>query len=320
MRKSVVIFTLFALLAMFAMAQADVIVKQEAKSSAMGMMEMEIKTVEYVRADMSASEQTTLAKGGMAVMFGGADKEIKNVMVNRLDKGVMWDINIDEKSYFETRLDSYKEMIGGDDEDAYTDEDEIDEEDDYEWTVDIQTKDKPVDINGFSCKGYIATAKGVSKKDPNEKSELYFEYWYSNDVEGYDELKEYGENFAKITGVDLVESQKETGKVFSQYGDEFSKIFEKMGDADGYPIKTVVTVKGAGGDTPSMDEEEMDESKMPAGVMNMMKGMMGGKDKSEDGMATLFSVTNVVTSIEKKGVEDGKFEIPEGFEKESSRY
>jgi hypothetical protein len=294
-------------------AQADVIVKTKSSGKMMGMMEMEMTGTEYVRGDRSASEDITRMTGGMVAMFGGDEAtEVRDLQIYRLDLGLSWDIDLDNKSYKETPLEVYREIMEGQAEQG--DDDMLGEAEKYEWTVDIKTEDKPVNINGFSCKGIIASAKGVSKENPEEKTDLHFEYWYAEDVKGYDELNEYRKSFAEATGVDVVASQEGVGSMFAKFDEQFEQMFAKMHETEGYPIKTIINIKGSGGQMPGMGETQMDEESMPPEMMEMMKGLMGGEE-SEDGMTTVFSLTTIVESIEENPVEDSKFEIPEGFTK-----
>lgn len=313
MRKILLITLIAASLPISAGVQADVIIKMKSSGKMMGMMEMEITGTEYVRADRSANEDITKMTGGMVAMFGGDEgTEMRDIQVYRLDKGVSWDIDLDEQSYRETPLDVYKQVM--EEQAEQGDDDMMGEAEKYDWTINVETKDKPVDINGFKCKGIIATANGVSKENPEEKTDLYFEYWYAEDVKGYDELNEYRKAFAEATGVDVMAAQEGVGSMFAKFDEQFEEMFAKMEEAEGYPIKTIITIKGSGGQMEDTGDMPADDENMPPGMMEMMKGMMGGEE-SEDGMKTVFSLTTIVESIEEKSVDDSKFEIPEGFTK-----
>jgi len=298
-----------------AIAGADVVIKTKATVNTAGIMNADVAGTEYIRADRNATENTIKMTGGMMAMLGKMGP-MKTINIDRLDKGVIWELDSKKMTYSEKPLASLK--MDYDEAGQEGNDDMLGEADKYDWTIDVKTEDSPVDINGFKCKGMIATAKGVSKEDPTEKTDLVFEYWYAKDVDGYDELMEYRKNFGAATGLDIVQSQKNIGEVFARFGDEFKDMFAEMEKAEGYPIKTVITIKGSQKmvEEGEADDEEMDEKNMPSGMMNMMKGMMGGQEKSEDGMTTLMSVTSVVESIKKQPVDNSQFEIPEGYSKE----
>ena len=311
MRKVSFFLAAFLIISLAAIAGADVVIKMKSTVNTMGVMNADVEGVEYIRADRNAVESTIKMTGGMLAMLGDMGA-MKNINIDRLDKGVIWEINPKDMTYSEKPLASLKQEY--EDESKKGQDDMLGEAEKYEWTIEVKTEDTPVNISGFKCKGIIATAKGVSKENPTEKTDLLFEYWYAKDVDGYDELMEYRKNYASATGMDVIQSQKEIGQVFSRFGDEFKEMFAKMEQAEGYPIKTVINVKGSQKLTQEGEDEEIDEKNVPPGMMNMMKGMMGGQEKSADGMTTLLSVTSIVESIKEQPVADGQFEIPEGFE------
>jgi hypothetical protein len=314
-RKTNFYLVAILIIGLAAAAAADVVIKTKSTMNTMGFMSADVTGTEYVRADRNATESTTKMTGGMMAMMGGDKASIKTASINRLDKGLIWELNAKEMTYSEKPLASLKTDY--EEEGEQGQDDMLGEADKYDWTIDVKTEDTPVDISGFKCKGIIATAKGVSKEDPTEKTDLVFEYWYAKDVDGYSELKEYRKNFAAATGLDIVQSQKDAGEIFTRFGDEFKDMFARMEKAEGYPIKTVITVKGSKKMMMQGEADEgMDEKNMPAGMAEMMKGMMGGQEKSEDGMATLLSITSVVESIMKQPVDDSQYEIPEGYSKE----
>jgi hypothetical protein len=305
-------FLIIALaIAMISGAQADVVVKMKSSVNTMGLMNADIQSTEYVNPDMSAMENTVDIKGGMMAMLGDVPQQ-KTIEIDRLDKGIRWSVDLNDTSYTEQQLATLKENMP---EEEQGEEEIFGEAENYDWTVQVTTVDEPVDINGFKCKGITAIAKGVSKEDPKQKTDINLEYWYAKDIDGYDELMAYQKKYSEATGMDMVESQKEFGQMFGEFGDEFGDLLTKIDNAEGYPIKTVLVVKGSAQDMGDVRDEETQKGAQP-GMMEMFKGMMGqaAQPETEDGMATLFSVTNVVESIKKETVEKSIYEVPEGFE------
>jgi hypothetical protein len=302
-------------------AQADVVVKQKSSFSMAGLMDMDMTGTEYVKADRSTNETSTTVTGGMMAMFGGQGQAMQTIEITRLDKGVAWDVKVEDSLYTERPLASIKQDMMDEESAGTQDEEEAEKNvlgdpDQYDWTVKVTTTDKPVDINGFKCKGITTTADGVSKTDPKDKAQMIFEYWYSKDVDGYDELMNYRNAYAKATGVDMMEANENTAMFFDKYGDQFKEMQDKMKNAEGYPIKTTVIVKGT-----QPAEEAGDENDKQGGepdMQAMMKAMMGAKEqeKSADGMVTIMSITNTIESITKEPVDNSKFEVPAGFQPE----
>jgi hypothetical protein len=279
--------------------QADVVVKQKMNVQTGGFMNMEMDATEYFKGDKSYSGGTTKITGGMAAMMGeGTQTEF--AQITRLDKGVMWNLEPDKKTYSETNLISFQETMTGGETGAGKIAGDPSE---YEWTVDITTSDDEVDINSFKCKNVIGKANGVHKEDPENKMLLTYEYWYTKDAPGFDELMNYGENFSKVTGIDVRLGREATRGIFSEFGAQFDEMVDKMVEAGGYPIKTIIKVEGT--------ESAGEGGQMPPEMRAMMG--MTGKPEGEGGMMTVFSLTSEVQSIEKKSVNSSIFDIPEGY-------
>lgn len=311
MKRLNMLFSLALVLCFSLALQADVIIKHRSSvETGGGMMSMDVDGTEYIKIDKSYMGGKVTMKGGMAAMMSGmAPTEF--VQITRLDKGVMWELNAKSKSYTETNLKSMKEMVGktsgsgmGDDVD----------QSEYEWSVEVTASGSKTDINGFKCKNVKGIANGVHKEDPEDKVRLTYAYWYTDDTPGYDELVNHNKRFSEATGIDMLKTQQSAQKIFSQYGPQFDEMNEEMKDAKGISIKTVIMVEGTKGQGMG---GEMGKTKMPEGMKDMFGGMQGKKqEKSEDGMSKVFSLTTEILSIEKKGVDDSKFEIPEGYSKQ----
>jgi len=125
--------------------QADVIVKQKMNVETGGFMNMETDATEYFKADRSCSRGATKVLGPMAAMMGeGAQTEYSQI--TRLDKGVMWNITADEKTYSETRMASLKEKMTGGESGAGKLTGDPSE---YEWTVEVTASDDKVDMSNI---------------------------------------------------------------------------------------------------------------------------------------------------------------------------
>ncbi|MCP4583381.1 MAG: hypothetical protein GY839_17370 [candidate division Zixibacteria bacterium] len=314
--KSVNYFLIAAMVfSLTAFASADVIVKQQTSSDMMGMMKINVDGTEYIKGDKSCNMSKMKMGGGMAGMMGDAGGT-DVYEITRVDMGVKWNLDSRTKAYTETNLSAIKDMMGGDK--SYEQGGPgmgMGDEAEYDWTVEVTSSDDEVDINGFKCKNLTGKATGVGVKNPDEKMQLTFEYWYAVDVPGKDELTSYYKSMASATGTEMMTNQKGAEAFYGMYGDQFGEMFKKLDESGGYPIKTVILVEGnqdkggMGGGNANLDDENI-----PAGMKDMLSGMMGKKD-DQGGLKTMFSVTNEVTSIEETAIDDSQFEIPEGYSK-----
>lgn len=307
MKKLSFILIAALIVGLTSIAGADVIIKQKMHMESGGMMNIDMDGTQYVKSDRSCNKGVNKISGGIMAMVGG-EKTMEFQHITRLDKKMMWDVDMESKTYTETMLQSLERtmsqgaMPGGiPDKDDPTD---------FVWTVEVEKSDEKIDINGFECKKITGKANGVHENDPDRKMRITYEYWYAKDVPAMDELTEFSKGFADIAGVDMMWSQNSMSQFFGYYGDQFNEMSEQMQKAGGYPIKTAILMEsteamGGGGDE--------DYSQIPP----EMRAMMGldDKPKSEDGMNMVFNLTTEVQSIEKGDVDDSEFEIPEGYSK-----
>ncbi|SYZ72858.1 exported hypothetical protein [Candidatus Zixiibacteriota bacterium] len=292
-------------------AHADVTIKKTMSfEGMMGMGGNVTEETEYIKANMSCSDKTNKTTGGM---MGKKAKESKDVQITRLDKGLIWNLDIAKKTYTEMPLQSIKDMMDqAKDAPDMPENEEPSESDDYEWTTDIKTVEGTKDINGFPCHGIIGTAIGINKRDPSDKMRITYEFWGTDKVPGNQELDDYYKAYAKSLGVDEFQSQQAMDQMTRKYSSQFGGIFtDKMKTAGGFPIKVTMKVEKSGG-----GDQEGNEA--AAKAMAKMSGLFGGKkgaEKSADGMMTMFSTDTEVIGVEAGSIPDSKFEVPADYKK-----
>ncbi len=291
-------------------AQADVTIKK--KMSFEGMMGMGGNTTEeteYIKADMSCSDKIQKATGGL---MGKKGKETQDVQITRLDKGLIWNLNVGKKTYTEMPIQSIKDMMNEAKDAPDTPEDEEAPESDYEWKTDVKQIDGLKAINGFECRGIVGTANGVNKKDPSDKMRITYEFWGTDKAQGRQELEDYYKAYAKLLGVDEFQSQQGMDKMTQQYSLQFGGLFaDKIKEAGSFPIKVTMKVEKSGG----KDQEGNEEA---AKAMAKLGGLFGNKkkvEKSADGMTTILSTDTEVTGIEYGPIAGSKFEVPTDYKK-----
>jgi len=301
-----------AILLIAASAAADVVIKQKTAVDMMGFMNMDMDGTQYVKGDKSYTGGETKMKGGMAAMMGGGGAS-EFAEITRLDKGVLWHLQPDKKTYTETNLSEFKEDMAKGQQNMPAEDDDADQ---YDWTVKVTASDASENINGFDCKKITGDASGVKKDDPEDKVHIVYEYWYARDVAGYDELLSHYKKFGEVTGVDMMQAQHGAEQLFAKYSSQFGEMVEQMKKAEGVPIKMNIMVESTQAAEAAEEEAPADTEGMPPGMKEMLSGLMGrGQTKSEGGMAKVFSMTNEVTSITTKAVDDGQFEIPADYKK-----
>jgi hypothetical protein len=294
---------------------ADVVIKRKLVfGGVMGMGGSETMETEYLKSDRSCTEKSSKSSGGLlGAAMKAADKS--DIQITRLDKELIWDISSKKKTYTETPFASFKELMAKGEESVSEKDEPISEDDDdeYEWTVEIKGPDNAGKLNGFECKNISAKATGINKEDPKDTIFVSYEYWLGQNVTGVDEMNQYYRDYAKALGVDEHWTQQGLNQSARAYGTQFGDLFKKVEEAGGFPIKIVMTVKKAGG--MKSDDEESDEES--AAAMAKLGGLFGKKkaEESSDGRTEILSTSVEILGIESKAVDGGKFEVPAGYKK-----
>lgn len=313
------------LFAMAVICQADVVIKK--KTSLEGMMGMgnnESSETEYISVDKSCSERNSKFTGGMMAK-ATKGKKTENIQITRLDKGMVWNLEPDGKTYTEMSLDSLKimmELLKGSLKDMPMGEDKTDDAK-YEWTVDVKGPDDAGMINGFKCQSLSGKAIGINKENPKDKIRITYEYWLGQDVAGFKEMDQYYSNYAKAMGLDDYRTQQGMEAMAGKWTSHFGDLLQKVKEVGGFPVKTNMLVEKTeeAGAAESGEEGAMSDSaegaKKAAEVMGKIGGLFGQKKpaKSADGMSTVFSMSQEVTSIEEKSGNEEKYELPSGYKK-----
>lgn len=306
MKKLTTLQIAIMVIGLFIFANADVIIEQRTYMESAGLLNVEMDGTQYVKNDRSCTKGTNKMSGGIMSMVGG-DKITEYMHITRLDKKVKWNIDYKSNTYNEVMLQNLSNI--GQSSQPQGKPGQANQTD-LTWTIEIKESNETVNINGYDCKKVTGIANGVSATDPTRKIRITYDYWYAHNVPAIDELKEFNSNYSGIAGVDKMWSDNDMGQYFSNYGDQFDKITEKMQEADGYPIKTNIVMESSTAGK-GAKSDDVDYSKIPP----EMKALMGLDDKPKGELNKSFSISTEVLSIEESDIDDSEFEIPMGFTK-----
>lgn len=283
---------------------ADVVYKQTMKMEGMGgMMQMEFQTTNFLKGEKQRTEMVSPQAEEIRAP-GGAGQSIT---IMRLDKGIIWNIFPDMKTYMETSL---KEMFVPE----LEEEKEKEEESESQAKVTPprfeikKTKESKV-INGFKCQRVIMTmeAEGIDEKTGEKGSfSLTGDMWVAKGTKELKELEDFQKKLSEKTGgssvgfIDKLLSGTQKGKM-----EEFT---EKMNEIEGFPIVLDISMKAKG-----MFEDEEDEGEEEE-IPTQMKGLM---EAMKTGDQPIFTIHTEVTEIKSTSLQASQFELPQGFEKMS---
>lgn len=311
-------------------AQADVVVTRKTTSEGfMGMGGFESTETEYFANDRKCT--VSEKKGGEPLAnVPGMDGSIE---ITRLDKGVNWSVTPATKTYREMPLDNYKEEMKQASQGQGRNSGAMDYADKYDFSFEITDDGDKQTLNGFDCTLMRAVGTGIEKENPDSKITLSMEFWLGDDIPGFETLKTFNEGYMAATGLDQADFSPMMGDALSEFGEQYTKLFEKMKESGSYPIRTVfeITMAGQHG-MPGMEDmdfgalaesvEETDDgdtsmaARMKRKAMKMMSKMKT-KDKPAASATKEFSMRTVVevTGIEETDVDASRYEVNESYTK-----
>ncbi len=287
---------------------ADVIVESKTEMDMIGAGKIDMKQMQYIKGDRSSDQSTSTLSGAMASMTG--NKEMVNVQIVRLDKGIGWVLDPGKKNYTEFSFEDMKKQLSQ----AKEQNKGSEPMGDYEWKTEVFKDIGTETISGHSCQGIKAVSVGVKKGSPKDSVFITNEQWFSKDTPGGDEYSAFSEKMAAAMGMKKgFLNQVSMNPMLAKYSDQFSEIADVFQAAEGIPLKTVLVVEGTVNPmAEAMKDENMDDE---AKEMIKKMGIAMPEAGAEGGRTNLVSMTSTITRIEKGSTEDSKYEIPEGFTK-----
>jgi hypothetical protein len=349
----VLVFALTLLLVASA-GHADVTIKQNVRLEGVGamkLMNMTTQSTTYLSKDSSRTESNTRMDSGLMRMFAGSGAYTQIV---RLDLGTIYQLNPKKKRFKEISLAARREEMEKSmaqmrkaEASRQRTASGIDESQ-CEWseprTQVVKSRD-PFDIAGFSARRLTATASQscTDKRNPTRACEfrLVLDQWRTTNFPGAAEVLAYYRGYARKMGLDLTSSSvfaQRAESMFGQYPAMWRKVAAEMNDVKGYPVKASFSLEIGGPQCGSAAEATQTEQSpstsasigrtLAGGVGAAIGGLFGHKKPkpeaepsqtattgSDDGFATLLTISSEVTSAKQGPVNAEMYEVPAGFKK-----
>jgi hypothetical protein len=303
MNRLIAILTLSLVAATASSTLADLVLTHKTIIEAMGMGGTEMTITQKIKGEMDYVSVTRVGTGIAAEGGPGAE----NIIINRMDKGVMWVLDPAVKTYLEYPLAALKAMAeagkGQQPEDSAADRE-------YTWTITIDTLPEAT-INGFTCAGIRGLAEGVSPDSAGQKVRITYEVWAGKDLPGNDELIKHTKQMSDLTGQDAYSQDEMINQIFGKGERQLERLAKAVRELNGFPVRTAITVATTVDLGNEMEGETGDDSEMTAAI-ERMKALLKGQ-AGEDGLTTVVSMHSDVTAIEVAPVDAAIFEIPDGY-------
>jgi hypothetical protein len=275
---------------------------------------------------MAESTSTKFTGAILSLLPGGGEK----TTIQRVDKGVVWELDTKEKSYTETAIVPFQTAESG------VREGEKPRMRVTKSEFKVKKTGAAETIHGFPCEEYLVSWL-VEMEDLETKSKMEnnmaTRLWTTPETAAIRKLqaeqdafwkaymKKVGLNFSpgemKLFGMEALSasgaSQKEMEREFAKFRSEMAKI-------KGYPIRTIVDWKTSGEASPQA-EKPAAEGQGPAAALGSLFGglkgaisqKMGGGESKPAAEGTLFSTTTEVKAIHADSISPTVFEIPSGY-------
>jgi hypothetical protein len=307
---------LFALLSAVMIAQADVVRETTSSSTIASLGSNEGTTTNYFAGDRNTAESAVKWSAGfMKTITRG--KPAESSTITRIDKEVVWTLDLKKKTYTEMTFAEFREMLKkGMAEEAPPEEDteEPAREDAYEWTVSDSSNTEPKTIR-WVCRNAHVIATGVNKGDPNDMVIIRVNTWNSEEVPGSQEIAEYYARYLKALGLNDLALTPGLLAAAQTYAKKMEEVLDKAKLAKGEAVQSLVEIKHH-----QLKGKKISEA-LGEGAASEIAGKMpfglGSKPKQEQKpeyvWKTVFQSETEITRASTDTVEPVKFEIPDGF-------
>lgn len=313
-----------------ATVHADVTIRKIATMSGMGgFLNSETQTVTYIQGDKKCDETETKMTNKMMKLMG-AGKPVKTTSVIDLDKGVILEIDHQEKTCTEMPLDKIGAMGGpmmgksGDKNQAMTGNGTAFDTSKVTMSppkIDYKTTGKTEVIDGHKCDEGILTMviEGVDKETGDKFTmTTVVDAMLAQDIEGMEEYNQFNKKLADKLGFEWDASGSQSMmSAMGSYGFDPKTLGEETTKMKGFPLRETITLTGEGSQFAAKKEADGQEGSDAAS--QTLKNLFGGKkDKNkakDEGAAdnALLSVTTEVTEISTGGITGNPFSAPEKY-------
>jgi hypothetical protein len=257
---------------------ADVTYEQKITMGGMAAMGGDTRTTTQISGDkMRKATSMTFSNPMMQKLAKGQD----SAEITRLDRELVWNIDLKAKTYTEMTFAQMREQTakamammkrGGDAPDAKS-------------TVDVKTPGGTKTIAGVTCREAIITVTTPRVDEESGKtvtSVMTWDTWNAKDAPGLKEMEEFQRRYAEKMGFDEMAAM--IGPMAQGMMGDMKELTAAMKKVGGFPLAFTMTMEGGGA----------------------------------EGMPP-FSVTMETVSLSTTGTDASAFEVPAGFKKVAAK-
>jgi hypothetical protein len=314
----------------------------------MKMINMTGHTVTTVSGQRARTDSDVEMESRLMRMFGGSGQTAEIV---RLDQEKLYQLDLKKKTFRELSFAEQKAMMQQSMEqmrEAQQSQQQgtsgVDESS-CQWsepTATVERSGEAETIAGFRAERVTVTAS-QSCADPQTGQvcdfNLILDQWLAPEFEAGDELVDYYRTYAEKLGLEVPTSANFSQRLESMFGGYhgiWNEIAAKMQDAEGYPLRSTVSLAVGGAQCESTEQAQAANAKPGIGeaVGGALGGALGGmfgrrRDAAKaasaesaapadtatlpDGTIRLMSISSELLSLSRDAAAAGTFEVPANF-------
>lgn len=331
-----------------AAAHADVTIEERLSVSGAGMMKMinmSGTTVTTIARDRARTDSNLQFESGlMRTLSRGAGQSTEIV---RLDQDKLYSLDTRKKTYTETTFAEQRAQM----EEAMAKSQEAQasqqqaasgvDQSNCEWSeakADVQRTGEKALIGGYQAERVTITATQSCKdKETGQVCDfgLTLDQWLAPDFAASEEALAYQRAYAEKLGFGAAASRdfaERAESMFSGYEGIWKEIAAKMGEMEGYPVKSSFGLGVGGAQCQSVQQNQASggSAELPSiggALGGALGGMFGRKKETAQpaattpppalpgGLMSLMSVSTELVSVNNHQANPEVFEVPAGFKK-----
>ncbi len=255
---------------------ADVIYEQNVKTSLPVMGETEIRSTIYLKGDKEKTE--SLTKMSTPIPGMPQSQEIMSTVIARLDRELMWILDVSAKTYTEIDFSEIRELMGK--MKQAIPEEEQERPDEHLLKVEVTRLEEEKKIEGYNCEK-VTISIDFEDKEEGKKFDMTADLWMAEEKGLLNEIVDFTRRMEELSTGDGGMMEGLSGmipggtRIMAEYQNELK-------DLEGFPIVSEIAIRTEGNEEP------------------------------------LMSLQIRIQNIESAKLEDSDFEIPEGFKKSGS--
>ncbi len=313
----------FLLSCLSQVSHADVSYEQKITSSgALGFGGAETQSTVLLKGDRQKTVTQTAFTGKLSKLM--AKGGTKTVQITRLDKELMWNIDLDGKKYTEITFEEMKKMFG-EMEKAVPQAESLKAEKEKapEPKVEVSVTGEKKKIGGYPCEQVIVKMTMEGEDEGSGEKPTYIvnsDMWLTKDFPGQKEVKEFESKMSEKLGMGQGPGESMLS-AFTRFGVDVNKLSQEMEKIEGFPMLQTITMQAEGEEIETDKEasvEAEDEGLEEMPLKGLPEGILGKEGKKE-GENVIFSITTEVIEIKTDKISESEFELPPGLEKETRR-